>query len=634
MNDGSPAGSSATACPRSSQTGWDAGCPIIIGLALVTIIAAVYYPALSCQFVDLDDPIYVSSNPHLQGGWNVQKLAWAFQAGYASNWHPLTWLSHLLDLRLYGLNPAGHHLTNLILHALNSVLLFLLLRRMTRAQWRSAMVAALFALHPLHVESIAWVSERKDVLSGFFFLLTLMAYARYAAVKTRESGLSTGQAWPAGDPEQSAMGSRGSVRGRSLRYYLRALILFALGLMSKPMLVTTPFVLLLLDYWPLNRFQVGGRTSKLGAFVALVLEKLPFIALSGASCYVTMVVQKEAMQPLTNVSITGRLANALVAYLRYLGKTFWPFDLATPYPYPSQWPVLAVLMTAVLLAAICAVALVLRRQSPFLATGWFWYLGMLVPVIGLVQVGEQSMADRYTYLPLIGIFIILTWGAAQICSLAGGPAGTLIKTGSQRWVFAVLAAGLVLFPLAARTRDQLQHWRNGESLSRHAIAVTENNWIAYFDLGSNLDARGLIDEAMTNYSKALVLQPQYPDPLNNIGCILANRRQFAQAVPYFEAALRSSPNFANAHDNLAHLLCELGRFSDAIPHFQAVLKANPDDKVASDSLAGAHFNAGKALAAQGRTNEAAEHFVEALRLQPNLTPAKQALERWPGGAKE
>jgi len=377
-----------------------------------------------------------------------------------------------------------------------------------------------------------------------------------------------------------------------------------------------------------------------------ILEKLPFLLLSLISCLQTVRAQQGAIQPLANIPFAARLSNALIAYARYLGKTLWPVDLATPYPYPSHWPLASALLAAALVAGLTVAAVGLRSRSPFVATGWLWFLGMLVPVIGLVQVGEQSMADRYTYLPSIGLFIMLVWGLANGLNRLNkldelnklneaavasrglrssnpfGPFNPINLFNSVAFVF----AALVLLACAARTRDQLQYWRDSESLFRHAVTVSKKNFFAYYNLGSVLDNQGRTDEALTNYLKAVELQPHYPEPLNNIGCILAGRKQFAQAIPYFEAALRSTPEFPNAHNNLAHALCELGRFEEAIPHFQTVLKANPQDTVALNSLAGAHFSLGKALATQGNPHEAMGHFREALRLQPDFTQARHALQ--------
>ena len=366
--------------------------------------------------------------------------------------------------------------------------------------------------------------------------------------------------------------------------------------MSKPMLVTLPFVLLLLDYWPLQR-------CKPSTFWRLILEKWPFFLLSLLSCLVTVLVQERAIQPLTTLSFGARVGNALVAYVRYLGKTLWPVDLAAPYPHPGHWQLLQVLLAAALLLGLTLGALRLHHKHPFVPIGWFWFLGTLVPVIGLVQVGEQSMADRYTYLPLIGIFILCAWGMAEAVARFQVPK-----------VACGVAAGLVLLSCALRTRDQLPCWRNSESLYRHAVTVTKNNWMAYYDLGSCLDAAGRIDEAMTNYLKAVEIQPHYPDPLNNIGCALAGRKQFAEAVPYFEAALRSKPDYVSAHENLANALRELGKLEDAIPHLRVVVKEKPEDTGALNAL-------GNALAGRGQYAEAIPYYEASLRAKPDQAAA-------------
>ena len=587
--------------------------PTIVSLLLAAATLAVFYPALRHQFVSFDDPDYVTANTHVKGGLTGEDVAWAFRASHAGNWHPLTWMSHQLDVQLYGLNPAGHHLTSLLFHALNTILLFSLLRRLTGALGRSAFVAALFALHPLHVESVAWISERKDVLSAFFFLLTLMAYVNYvtsSAWRMSREGEKSEDRNPKseGNPMTEIRSGEFGV-GRSMFgvrcsqrsfWYALALVLFALGLMSKPMLVTTPFVLLLLDYWPLRRLELKTQDSTLKTLLPLLLEKLPFLLLSIISCLVTVLVQKQAIQPLANLSLGVRVGNALLAYVRYLGKTLWPLNLATPYPHPGHWPLASVLLAAALLAGLTLAALWLRRKYPFAFTGWFWFLGMLVPVIGVVQVGEQSMADRYTYLPLIGIFIILAWGVRLNRGLL------------------MLVAALMLLACAARTRDQLRSWKDSESLYRHAVAVSSKNFIAYYNLGSWMDSEGRIDEALTNYFKAVEMQPHYPDPLNNIGCILANRKQFADAIPYFETALRSKPGFTSAHENLANSLREMKRFDEAIPHFLAVVKEKPDDTAALNSLA-------NALASQGQYAEAIPHYEASLRVKSEQPGAHYSL---------
>jgi tetratricopeptide (TPR) repeat protein len=543
--------------------------PAFISLLLAAATAIAFYPLIHNQFVSYDDPDYVTENPHVKAGLTSAGVAWAFATAHAGNWHPLTWLSHMLDVQLFRLNPAAHHLINALFHIANSVLLFFLLWRLTGALWRSAFVAALFALHPLHVESVAWISERKDLLSGLFFMLALLAYSGYAQ-ETR--------------------------RGNRLRFYMLSLVLFALGLMSKPMLVTLPFVLLLLDFWPLGRL----RTVKLPALLA---EKIPFFALSAASCLVTLFVQREAEQPLSVLPMTARLGNTLVSYVRYIGKMFWPFNLATPYPHPGRWPAGDVILAALLLCALSLAALAAWRRFPFVLVGWLWFLGMLVPVIGLVQVGEQSMADRYTYLPLIGLFIALVWVAAEARIRLHMPPAVV-----------AFAACLLLVLCALRARDQVSYWQGSDRLFSHAIRVSKANFIAYYNLGTYLDHAGRTDEALTNYMRALEIQPHYQDPLNNIGCILAERKQFAESVPYFEAALRYKSDYTDARANLANSLRKIGRYKDAIPEYRTVVEKRPSDTSALNGL-------GNALASQGQFAEAIPVYEASLRAKPEQAAA-------------
>ncbi|HOW79011.1 MAG: tetratricopeptide repeat protein [Verrucomicrobia bacterium] len=607
---------------------------VLMGMALVAATLVAFGPILRNGFVSYDDRDYVLENAQVLAGLSWAGVKWAFTAGHAGNWHPLTWLSHQLDVQLFGRRAWGHHLTSLLLHAANAVLLFLVLRRATRSaaggmspaarDWLCAGVAGLFALHPLRVESVAWVAERKDVLSGFFFMLTLGAYVRYAERRREQEGAG----------RETGGGRHGGFS--ALGCYLFALGFFALGLMSKPMLVTVPFVLLLLDYWPLGRWRgresggaaedrPGGQTeaaaaashltphplSSPGGLSRLFLEKLPFFALAAASCAATVVAQRPAMQPLSNLALGARVSNALVAYARYLGKTFWPLNLATPYPHPGHWPLGLVLLGLVLLAGVTGLVLWQRRRHPFGVTGWFWFLGMLVPVIGLVQVGEQSLADRYTYLPMVGVLIVVIWGVYE--------AGRR-KAGRWRGLKPMLVclAALVLLGCVLRTRDQCRCWRGSERLYRHALAVSRNNFIAAYNLGGWLDGEGRTDEALTYYRKAVEMQPRYPDPLNNIGCILAGRKQFAEAIPYFEAALRSRPDYVLAHENLAAACRELGRFREAIPHLEVVVKARPEDTGVLNSLA-------NALAGVGRFAEAVPYYEASLRVRPEQVAAHYGL---------
>jgi protein O-mannosyl-transferase len=592
--------------------------PALISPLLAAVIFTVFCPALRCQFVNLDDPLYVTSNLHVQSGLTADGLAWAFHTGQAGNWHPLTWISHMLDCQLYGLSPEGHHLTSLLFHALNSVLLFVLLRRLTGALWRSAFVAALFALHPLHVESVAWIAERKDVLSACFFMLTLWAYGCYA-----EKSVVSGQ-WsvvsrhpseaPAADqgPRTTDYGLR--ARHPASRFYVLALCLFALGLMSKPMLVTLPFLLLLLDYWPLRRLQLFALKPQPSTppppstFAHLVLEKWPFFLLSAASCIVTFIMQRQggAVQPLAVMSTGARLENALVACARYLGKTLWPAGLATPYPHPGHWPLPAVALAAVLLAALTLGALWLVRKCPFAAVGWFWFLGMLVPVLGIVQVGDQSMADRYTYLPLIGLFIAVAWG---------------LDAAFARWRLpkaALLVAGLVLVSCSAQTRAQLSYWQNSETLFRHATAVTKNNWLAYYNLACYLDGQKRTDEALANYRRTVEAQPKFADAWNNLGYVFYERMQYAEALPYLEKALSLKPSSLALRDGFANSLRELGRTDEAIEQYRLILQQKPDDFTVLNDL-------GNALARKGQFAEAMQEYEASLRAKPDQATAHYGL---------
>jgi Flp pilus assembly protein TadD len=595
--------------------------PVVLCLLLVAVTLAVYWPVLRCDFVNYDDPDYFFSNPHVLAGLSSSNLVWAFCTGHAGNWHPLTWLSLMLDRELFGPGPAGPHFTNLLFHLANTVLLFLLFRRLTRAPWRSAFVAALFALHPLHVESVAWISERKDVLSTFFGLLALVFYTRYAQKRSTDKGRAS-----SATTESLALDPRRS----TLNYYL-ALFFFALGLMSKPMLVTLPLVMLLLDWWPLKRFTIYDLRFTI---LRLAREKIPFFVLSAISCVVTFIAQQKggAITKLAGISMTGRIENAFVSYARYLDKTFWPSPLANPYPHPGHWGFPLVIYSVALVAGLSAIAVLYARRFPFFFTGWFWFAGTLVPVIGLVQVGIQSMADRYTYVPLIGLFIIFVWGLAE--------------TGMSRHVpktlIAVLTA-MVLVVSARRTRNQLSYWQNNETLFRHTLAVTENNYLAYNNLGTWLSKKGQIaeamdcfhkslqinpgnsdvlynlgnafaklgnwDEAINNYQRALQITPNQPDVLDNLGFALAAKKQFAAAVVCFEAALKLNPDYADAHNNLATVLFIQKNFNEAVRHFREALRITPGNPQI-------YSNLGDALVQKGQTTEAVRCYREALRLKP------------------
>ena len=583
----------------------------VLGVCALLAVAVflVFGQTLRHDFVNYDDGQYFFTNPHVETGLTWNNMLWAFQAAYASNWHPLTWLSLMLDVELFGTGPAGPHLMNVLLHAANTVLLFLVLNRMmglrsnksigattpqvglrsdksvgvaatqAGALWRSAFVAALFGLHPLHVESVAWVAERKDVLSGLFFLLTLLMYARYV--------------------EQSKAQSP-----KSKAFYGLALLFFALGLMSKPMLVTLPFVLLLLDYWPLERFTIHDLRFTIRR---LAWEKIPFFVLSAISCVVTFVAQKDAVQPFDRIPMGIRAVNAMVSCVRYLRKMFWPVNLAIPYPYPSHWSFeLFWLSAAVFLAAI-VFAVWLGRRFPFLITGWFWYLGMLIPVIGLVQVGAQSMADRYTYLPLIGVFIMLVWGTSEVFERWQLPRPAI-------WGLALL----VLAACTARTLDQLRFWQNTETLFHHTIAVTKGNAVAYYNLGEYYSGKGRLDEAVDDYLKAIQIRPGYDDALNNLGVALAVKGELDEAITRIRESIHYRPDKADAYYNLGNVFIMQQKLDEAASAYAEALRLKPD-------YPEAHNNLANVLLTQGHRNAAVQHYREALRLNPGHEGAKRQL---------
>jgi Flp pilus assembly protein TadD len=559
-------------------------------LAIATL--AVYAQAVGHGFVSYDDPDYVAGNPYVRAGLTRAGFFWALTTGHAGNWHPLTWLSHMLDCQLYGLRPGAHHLTSVLLHTANALLLFALLRGMSGALWPSAAVAAFFALHPLHVESVAWVAERKDVLSTLFWMLTLLAYGRYA-------------------------------RRPGLRRYLLVLILLALGLMAKPMLVTLPLVMLLLDVWPLGRLPLAGapegtatpavasaRRDAWPPALRLVLEKVPFVALAAASSIVTFAIQLHggAVAPVDTLPFKVRVANALVSYAAYLGKMIYPAGLVIFYPRVPL-PAWQVAAAGLALMGGCLLVIWLARRQPWLMVGWLWYLVTLLPVLGLVQVGDQAMADRYTYVPLIGPFIMLAWSAAEI---------------ARRWPAwrAVLAASVcvLLAGCAAATALQLRYWRSSMTLFEHAVEVIPDNYVAHFSLGNALAEQGRLDEALVHYYAALRVKPDLAKAHGNVGVILARQGKLAEAVAHYAEALRLNPDLPEAHNNLGAALADQGRIEEAIAHYERALRLRPD-------YADAHTNLGMALAAQGKIDLAIAHYSEALRLDPGHPGARYNLDR-------
>lgn len=579
----------------------------LICLALAIITLAAHWPVLQNDFVNYDDNEYVTENEHVLHGLNWPDAKWAFTTGQTGSSVPLTWLSHQLDYQLYGAWAGGHHLTNLALHVVNALLLFLLFWRMTHAMWPSVFVAAVFAIHPLHVESVAWISERKDVLSGLFFMLTLHMYVTYA-----------------GKP-------------RFLPYAL-ALFLFALGLLSKPMLVTLPCVLLLLDYWPLRRMSFGKTehdSEMKRPFNRLVLEKIPFAMMAGVWSVLTFIIQRKvgAVADAGKIGIDLRLGNALTSYAVYLWKTFWPQELAVFYPYPSALPWGMVAVSAIFLVFLSGLCLAKRRSSPYLFVGWLWYLGMLVPVIGLIQAGAQARADRYTYLPQIGLCLALGWGIAEL-------------TKSWRYRRPVLAATafIALSMLMGRTWDQTKIWRDSETLWTHALAVTSHNDTAHNNLGIALSRKGdadnallhfeevaeikpnrrklhynmaiallqkgKIDDAIANYEKELEIQPEFAEAHNNLGILLAQKGRTAEAIAHLQKALEIEPRYPKLHYNLAHIYLQKGQIDDAIIHYQKELQLQPDETEALNDL-------GIAFSQKGKVSDAIGQWQKTLRIQPD-----------------
>ncbi len=552
-------------------------------LGLVTL--ALYWPAMQCNFINFDDPEYVTANPHVQGGLNWEGVKWAFcNTQQAAYWAPVLWLSHMLAWQFFGSNPWGHHLINVLLHAANTALIFLVFQRMSRATWRSFVLAALFGWHPLRVESVAWVTERKDVLSTLFWMLTLWAYAKYVeSIRVRDS--------------------------RSKVWYGAALVMFAFGLMSKAMLVTVPCVLLLLDYWPLQR--VTSDKWQVASIWRLVREKIPFFGLAAVASVVTFAVQKQAgaVETVKSLPVGARVGNALISYCRYLGKLFWPTDLAVLYPHPGYWPMEQVLLAGMFLCSISVLLWVKRWRYPFLLMGWLWFIGTLVPVIQLVQSGVQAMADRFTYVPSLGILILTIWGMYEL---------------TRRWRYhqiGLAVAGLAAIILCmALTRQQLGYWKDSETLFRHALAVTENNSMARLDLGMALETKGQFDEAIRQYQEAIRLNPDYADAHFNLGTAFGLKGQLDAAIGQFQEAIRLNPDYADAYFNLGAALDRKGQIDEAIIQFQEAIRLKPDD-------ADAHFILGELLFNQGQLNEAIIQFQEAIRLKPDFAQAQTSLAR-------
>jgi tetratricopeptide (TPR) repeat protein len=595
-------------------------------LAALTITA--FLQLDGCDFINFDDPSYVSENVHIQNGVTLEAVRWAFTTAYQANWHPLTWMSHMLDVQLFGLNARGHHLTNLFFHVANTILLFLIFYRMTKAPWKSAFVAALFAIHPLHVESVAWVAERKDVLSTFFWMLTVGAYIHY-------------------------------VEHPRLKNYLAVPALFVLGLMAKPMLVTLPFVLLLLDFWPLQRLQgawsmeqaarsesqntdlereplsaskrkrksakkrvaQGAPPSPMLPLLSgtgpylfacsrlrvkkLLLEKIPLFVLAALSCAATYTAQAKggAVKSLQSFPLGDRIANAFVSYIVYIWKTIWPSDLAVYYPHSgflSPWQVLGAIF---LLGAVTTGVLLRAKRFPYLATGWLWFAGTLVPVIGIVQVGNQAMADRYAYIPLIGLFVMAAWGIPE-----------LLRKWRYRKEALIASSALVLSSLFAVTWTQVGYWQNSITLYDHALKVSAFNDVIRYNLGLAYAKLADLRQAIDNYDRAIEINPGYVDAYVSRGIVYDELHSFARAIEDFDRAVKIDPECAYAYNDRGAAYAKLGNAGQAIEDYGRAINANPD-------YAEAHYNRGILYQVAGNLSQAIEDYDRAIEINPEYSEA-------------
>ena len=564
------------------------------------LVWVVFGSTLRDPFLNYDDNDYIYENPQITSGLSISGIEWAFTHFHASNWHPLTTISHMVDCQLYGLNPWGPHFTNVLLHSVATVLLFLALRKLTLPRWSSAIVAALFAIHPLRVESVAWISERKDVLSGVFFMLTLWAYADFARASPKLAGK-----------------------------YFRVLLFFALGLLCKPTLVTLPFVLLLLDYWPLGRMQSAkgeeqrGRSKaprpnrearrgneettsnfqhfSVSAFGNLVIEKVPFFLLSAASCVVTVVAQKDAFTAMQQLPFQPRFANAVVAYVIYLGQTIWPAKLAVLYPYPvGGINAGKVILALIFLWVVSAACFLQRKRNPFLIVGWLWFLGVLVPMIGLIQVGAQPRADRYTYLASIGLYLLAVYGIATLSA----------RFRIKRNAIAAIAL-IAIGALGVRAYLQTSYWRDSETLWRHAIATTSKNHVAEDSLGNALFEKGNLDEAIVHYRAAIAIKPDFAQVYSNLGNALLRGGQPDEAIVQLRQALRFNPNYADAYNNLGGAFMKKDQPAEAVGYFKKAIEINPN-------YGESYNNLGVALLQTGDIDGAIADYEKAVASTPGV----------------
>lgn len=550
---------------------------VIVYSIIILATLSVYLPVKDYDFTNYDDDMYVFHNPRVLGGLTFKNILWSLTAIEAANWHPLTWISHMTDIQIFGLNAGGHHLTSVGFHILNTVLLLVLLSTMTREFWKSSFVAALFALHPLHVESVAWIAERKDVLSTFFCFLALLSYTHYCQKKNRQQ-------------------------------YLLSLLFFICALMTKPMVVTLPFVFLILDYWPLKRFPevFSNKITVQFKWVLghLLVEKIPFLMLSFLSCLITLVAQHRAFNSIEAYPLISRITNPLISYTEYLAKMVCPFPLAVLYPHPRMFFLWKFIASLFVILPIFYLSIRKLRRRPWLTVGWFWYIGTLVPVIGLVQVGYQGYADRYTYIPLIGLFIMISWQLPEM---------------AQSWrhktiVLSVSAVG-TLSVLWLLTSFQIRHWENNITLFEHALKSTSENFVAHNNLGVSLAEKGNYNEAIVHYREAIRIFPGYGDAYHNLGFIANKQGHFQEAIFHYQNAIAYNPNSAQSYYSLASLYFELKQNGNAIIYYAKALKIRPDYVEAMNNL-------GISLVLIGKSDEALALFKEAIRINPDFVDAR------------
>jgi len=551
---------------------------VLVYFVIVLATLSVYLPAKNFDFINYDDDMYVFHNPRVLGGLTLKNILWSLTATEAYNWHPLTWISHMGDIQLFGLNAGGHHLTSIGFHILNTVLLLIWLNTMTGEFWKSSFVAALFALHPLHVESVVWIAERKDVLCTFFCFLALLSYTYYCQNEKRQQ-------------------------------YLLSLLFFICALMAKPMAVTLPFVFLILDYWPLKRFpevfSIKIPVHDKQALRHLLVEKIPFIVFSFLSCWITLAAQHRAVVPVVAFPLIPRIANSLISYTEYLAKMACPFPLAFLYPHPRMFSLWKLTASLFVMLSISILTILKIRRRPWLAVGWFWYIGTLVPVIGLVQVGVQGYADRYTYIPLIGLFVMIAWQVPE-----------MVQSWKHKTIALSVSAAGILSVLWVLTSLQIRHWENSITLFEHALKSTSRNFVAHNTLGISLAEKGNFNEAIMHFREAIRINPGFCDPYYNLGAISFTKGNIQEAICHFQDRIACNPNSAYFYNLLAILYFELKQIDNAIIYYEKALKIRPDYVEAMTNL-------GIALALIGKTDESLALFKEAKKIDPDFTDARR-----------